>query len=117
MTSAMKREYDRKYSENPRYKLDKRTRSFLRSVVQGRVKKSKYEDILGWKIQDFIDHIENQFLPSMTWDNYGKWEIDHITSLCTFIYSCENCPEYREAWKLDNLRPLWAYHNRKRKKK
>ena len=116
MTAEAKRLYDRKYSENPRYRLDKNTRSFLRAIILGRVKNSKYEILLGWQIKDFIQHIEKGFLPNMSWDNYGKWEIDHKRSLCTFIYSGESCPEYKQAWQLENLRPLWAYHNRKRKK-
>lgn len=111
-----KRLYERTYAQHPRYKLNKNTRTMLRFAIQGRTKNSKYESMLGYSIKEFLDHMEAQFLPGMSFDNYGKWEIDHKTPLNLYEFTCPLCPEYKEAWKLENLRPLWAYHNRKRKK-
>mgnify|MGYP003672055855 FL=1 len=53
-------------------------------------------------------HIESQFKSEMSWDNYGKWEIDHKQPLAS-----AKTPE--EVLKLNhytNLQPMWALENR-----
>ena len=41
-------------------------------------KTSKTFDLLGCNITQFIKHLESQFKPGMTWENYGKvWHVDH----------------------------------------
>ena len=51
----------------------------------------------------------------MTWENYGKWHIDHIKPLCSFIFvnsdGSVNLGEIKKANSLDNLQPLWAKEN------
>src|SRR3546814_9626669 len=57
------------------------------------------------------DRLERQFLPGMSWDNRGEWHIDHIRPLCAFEFTSPDDPQFREAWALTNLRPLWARDN------
>src|SRR3546814_16139410 len=45
------------------------------------------------------------------WDNRGEWHIDHIRPLCSFEFKSPDDPQFREAWALTNLRPLWARDN------
>lgn len=59
-------------------------------------------------------HLERQFLPGMTWENRGEWHIDHIRPLCSFQFQTPDCPQFREAWALTNLQPLWAQDNLKK---
>lgn len=49
----------------------------------------------------------------MTWDNYGHkgWHIDHRIPLATFQISSPNDPDFRVAWALTNLQPMWASDN------
>jgi hypothetical protein len=47
----------------------------------------------------------------MSWDNIGDWHIDHIVPLASFTFSSADDPEFRAAWALTNLRPLWAADN------
>jgi len=117
MTAAKKREYDHKYSKDTGYRLNKNVRSFLRKAIKGEIQSSKYEEILGYSIEELKEHLEKRFLPGMKFENYGKWEVDHRTPLVNYEYGCTRCPDFKKAWALENLRPLWAYHNRKRKKK
>lgn len=56
-------------------------------------------------------HIESQFKPGMTWENYGEWEIDHITPIAFFDFSkashflaCVHFSNMQPLWKRDNLR-------------
>lgn len=57
--------------------------------------------------QELRQHLQNQFRDGMSWENYGKWEIDHIRPLTSFDES--SLP--REVNALCNLQPLWKIEN------
>mgnify|MGYP007068805143 CR=1 FL=1 len=48
----------------------------------------------------------------MSWENYGKWELDHIRPLSTF--NLEDRSEFIKACNYKNIRPLWKEDNIKR---
>lgn len=79
----------------------------LRDGKNGR----SWEAIVGYTITDLMAHLEKQFLKGMTWDNRGEWHIDHITPLASFTFETTEDPEFKAAWALTNLRPLWAADN------
>src|SRR3546814_14741028 len=70
-----------------------------------------WETLVGYTVADLMAHLERQFLPGMSWDNRGEWHIDHIRTLCSFEFTSPDDPQFREAWALTNLRPLWARDN------
>jgi 5-methylcytosine-specific restriction endonuclease McrA len=39
------------------------------------------------------------------------WHIDHIIPISSFSFSSPEDPEFKAAWALTNLRPLWAAQN------
>ena len=45
----------------------------------------------------------------MSWDNHGKWHIDHIYPLAKFNLSDRQ--ELLKACHYTNLQPLWAEDN------
>jgi hypothetical protein len=49
----------------------------------------------------------------MSWDNYGKWHIDHIIPLS----SANNEDEVYKLCHHTNLQPLWAEDNLKKSNK
>lgn len=89
-------------------------------IVHGGVRRSsarmgKYNISLGYTWLDLRHHLEAQFAPEMTWDNWGSvWELDHIEPLSGFFYRSIDAPEFRRAWALRNLRPLSKEENRNR---
>jgi len=70
-------------------------------------KKGHFKDILGCSLEEFKIHLENQFQKDMTWENYGKWHIDHIIPCC----SANTTEELNQLNHFTNLRPLWAKDN------
>lgn len=68
-------------------------------------------DLLGYTAADLKAHLERQFLPGMTWENHGRWHIDHRVPLSSFAYETPDCPNFKAAWALTNLQPLWAKDN------
>jgi 5-methylcytosine-specific restriction endonuclease McrA len=47
----------------------------------------------------------------MTWENFGDWHVDHRVPLASFNYASADDPEFRAAWALTNLQPLWKREN------
>lgn len=113
-----KREYDRIYQRerrkiDPKYRLRKNTRTAVYTCLK-EANVSKYRstfDILGYTIEELMSHLENLFTDGMTWDNYGKWHLDHKIPMVLFEFESVEDDGFKECWKLSNLQPLWAYDN------
>jgi hypothetical protein len=76
-------------------------------------KKSSVLDLIGCSIIELKQHLEKQFRPGMTWDNYGPIsEIDHIKSLCN--YDADNNDHLIKVWNFNNLQPLFKSENRRK---
>lgn len=74
-------------------------------------KRSNTIAYLGCTFEQLKEHVEGQFRPGMSWENYGfgsnKWNIDHKTPL-------SSAKSERELYKLchySNLQPLWQMEN------
>jgi hypothetical protein len=72
---------------------------------------SKWLKILGYTMAEFKSHIASQFLPGMTWSNYGDWHIDHVKPMSYFTFDKNDLDELVKCWSLDNLQPLWKKDN------
>ena len=88
---------------------------YLGSIVRNRArsalkqKKNKPTlEYLGCSTIKLKEHIEKQFKPGMTWDNYGKWHIDHIIPL---KYDKPTLEETCKRLHYLNTQPLWAKDN------
>jgi hypothetical protein len=115
-----RKQYSKKRRQNdPLYKLNRNVRSMIsRSIKEKNFSKdTRSEEILGCSWIEFKQHLESQFEPWMTWDNYGTnspsgmnvtWDLDHIIPLNTAICSSDvvRLNHYT------NLRPLCSYYNR-----
>jgi hypothetical protein len=89
------------------HRMGQRVRSSLRDGKGGR----PWESLVGFTIEDLRRHLERQFQPGMGWNNVGEWHVDHIVPLASFQFEDPNDPDFRAAWALTNLRPLWATAN------
>ena len=72
--------------------------------------RNKTFDFVGCNPKFLENHIQEQFTNGMSWENYGKWHIDHKIPL-----SMAKTEE--ELYKLchyTNLQPMWASDNRKK---
>jgi hypothetical protein len=106
-------ENGRRYQANMAKKLNTRIRNNLRgrlrAALHGEYKSGSAIEDLGCSIQEFKLYIENQFQPGMTWENYGKWHLDHIIPLASF--DLKKRSELLEACNYLNIQPLWALDN------
>lgn len=93
-----------------------RLNASMRAAVYHSVKQNKagntWQSLVGYNLELLKTHLEKQFLPGMTWGNYGEWEIDHKTPLAAHNFTSPDQFDFKRAWGLKNLRPLWASENR-----
>ena len=75
----------------------------------GEAKKDKSMNFIGCSVSELKKRLQSKFLPGMTWDNYGKWHVDHIKPCASFDLSDEN--QQKECFSYTNLQPLWACDN------
>ncbi len=94
------------------YKLKIRLRNRIRMALKRGSKSGSAVSDLGCSIQFFKNYIESKFKTGMNWNNYGKWQLDHIIPLSSFDLS--NRSEFLKAVHYSNFQPLWAYENNKK---
>jgi hypothetical protein len=106
------RKYCRKMRQVPEYKAFKNVRNRLMRFLKKRKinKNNSAVASIGLRPDELRQYIESKFKPGMTWDNYGKWHVDHIIP----ISSAANETEAMKLNHYSNLQPLWASENLKK---
>lgn len=66
---------------------------------------------LSYSIEELKVHLESKFELNMNWENYGEWHIDHKIPDSYFTYDKMSDEQFKLAWALENLQPLWAKDN------
>lgn len=108
-----RREYKRKYEQqrkkqDPIYKLIQNYKNRIYKAARGMGGKSQSTiQLLGCTVEEFRIYIEAKFHSGMTWNNQGKWHIDHIIPLS----SAETLEEIEKLFHYTNCQPLWAKDN------
>ena len=100
-----------KYRDDPQCRLQANMSRGIRRSLWGLKGGRSWLRLVGYTTDELRAHLERQFLPGMTWDNYGEWHIDHIIPLSAFNYTKPEHIDFGRAWALSNLRPLWAAEN------
>ena len=80
-------------------------------ALQGGPKTAHTLELLGCTVDELKAHLERQFQPGMTWDNYSYrgWHIDHIAP-CS-VFDLTDPEQQRICFNYNNLQPLWAKDN------
>ncbi len=115
-------EKKRAYSKKAMTKYYSTTKGKLHRNMKGRISSTikrgsktyrHWECLIGYTVEQLKKHLEKQFLPGMTWKNYGRagWHIDHIIPVSVFNFNTPEDIDFRRCWALKNLQPLWAFDN------
>ena len=101
----------RRYHSDLQFKLTCVLRDRVSSVLKGTSKGGSAVKDLGCSMEELKKHLESQFKPGMTWENYGLkgWHIDHIIPLKHFDLTDRE--QFLKACHYTNLQPLWAKEN------
>jgi hypothetical protein len=109
-TLALKWQRDARVSRLP-YRLASNLRRRLRDAVSSSSRSGSAVRDLGCTIPELKAHLERQFQPGMTWDNWSPtvWHIDHKRPLASFDLTDRE--QFLKACHYTNLQPLWAEQN------
>jgi hypothetical protein len=103
----------KKRKEDGFYRLKINLRDRIRDYLKGDIKSKRTNDIVGLDKVEFKLYIESKFTEGMSWENYGKWHLDHIKPLC----EAKNYEEVLILNHYTNLQPLWAEDNLRKNRK
>lgn len=82
-------------------------------------KSARTLELIGCTIKELRGHIARQFLPGMSWKNYGygndRWHIDHIRPCAA--YDLTDAAQQRACFHFSNLQPLWQPDNFRKNKR
>lgn len=108
-------EYNRRRYEkikaDPKARLSSNISCHIYQTLKGTKAGRSWQLLVGYTVDDLRGHLERQFRNGMSWENYGKWHIDHIRPVSSFSFSSPDHAEFRACWALSNLQPLWARDN------
>lgn len=111
------REYQRQYAKrqrtNPRRHLsDVISMGINQSLRRGAKSNRRWEELVGYTAEKLKKHLESNFQPNMTWENYGSyWHIDHKIPVSAFNFETPEDIDFKRCWALKNLQPLEARRN------
>jgi len=96
--------------------INRRVRNSLNHRISGSLKSNnnkktnKTIQYIGCEISFLKDWIQYQFQENMSWDNYGKWHLDHVKPCASYnlnnnndVLQCFNWKNYQPLWSKDNL--------------
>jgi len=98
-------------AQDPVFRLKSNYYRRLNHALKGVGRKDTALALLGCSVEEFRAHLENQWLPGMSWENYGMdgWHVDHVRPCASF--DLLDPEQLRECFHFTNLQPLWAEDN------
>ena len=99
----------KRYHSEPVYRLKEIRKRHLHHFLKqvGGTKTGRTEELLGYTAEELKVHLESLFKDGMTWENQGKWHIDHRIPQSYFT----SIDQIKECFALSNLKPEWAEWN------
>jgi hypothetical protein len=91
------------------YRILHSMRNRIRMAIKNNVKRGRSLELIGCSIDFLKDYLTKKFAKGMSWENHGKWHIDHIRPCSSFDLSKKE--EQEKCFHYTNLQPLWSKDN------
>jgi hypothetical protein len=108
---------NRKVRNTPKGRLNHKVGNLIRLSLRGTKAGWHWEALVGYTLEQLMRHLEKHFLPGMSWGNMGEWHVDHKVPIAAFNFKKPEDLDFKRCWALNNLQPLWAIDNIKKKDK
>lgn len=107
-----KRKWDAKAMTDPLHRLSNNIRGNMYHALKTKKNGRKWEYLVGYTLQDLVNHLTPLLGENMTWDNYGSvWHVDHVIPKSWFKYESTEDAKFKECWALSNLQPKLKLDN------
>lgn len=97
------------YQASLHFRMLDKLRSRMGRAIKHHRKSKVTLELVGCSLEQLRSHLESQFQPGMSWDNYGEWHVDHIRPCASFDLS--KPAEQQACFHYSNLQPLWGREN------
>ena len=105
-----KNEYEtNKRKTDINFRLSCNLRSRLQGAIKNKQKNGSAVKDLGCTVEYLKRYLESQFVKGMSWENYGKWEIDHQIPLSKV--DLEERENLLQVCHYTNLQIMWKEEN------
>jgi hypothetical protein len=101
-----------RYHSDGVFRFQWNIRAGIHRVLRGKGKSARTMQLVGCSLEFLKGYLESQFQKGMTWDNYGKWEVDHVFPCTSFDLTKPE--EQQRCFHYTNLQPLWRLENNKK---
>jgi hypothetical protein len=91
---------------DPSFRVAQLGRKHIYDALVGSCFTPNTQNLIGCDRPTLIKHFESLWKPGMSWDNYGKWHVDHIQPCVAFDLTDE--VQLKACFHYTNLQPLWA---------
>ena len=98
---------------DPKYVIRDRMRSRINHAIRRGKAGKRWQDLLGYTVDDLKKHLQKQFKDGMTWKQFldGKIHIDHKIPVAVHNFKKPSDYDFKRCFALSNLQPLWAFDN------
>lgn len=102
-----------KWKSDLRFNLNRRMGFAMWIVLKNNKAGRKWEDLVGYTINDLIKHLKKTMPKGYTWQDYleGKLHIDHKIPKSVFNFTKPEHIDFKRCWALSNLQLLPAKEN------
>ena len=107
------RKHEAKRRQNIDFRLSKSLRDRLYRAIKRGLKFKSASKLVGCSIDELKEHLSKQFVEGITWENYGKWHIDHIRPCDSFDLTDKD--QQMVCFHYFNLQPLLGTENQSKK--
>lgn len=113
---GLRKLYQKQYQKNrrrndPVFRLNCNISTAIYQSLKGNKNGQPWEKLVGYDCKELKKYLEAQFKDGMTWDNYGKWHLDHRIPVSLFNITGIKSKGFKKCWQLSNLQPLWEKEN------
>lgn len=100
----------RREKSKPHHRIKKAMKKRINDCLNATRSQNTWRSIVSCTPKELVNHLESQFTPEMSWENYGSfWHIDHIVPCAAFDPTLSN--HLKWCWHHKNLRPLKGTEN------
>lgn len=101
----------RRYHRDPAFRIKKNLARRLSQKLANAGKRwsARTERLVGCNVNFLRAYLACLFKPGMSWENYGKWEVDHKKPCAQF--NLTDPAQQRACFHWSNLQPLWEWEN------